>query len=89
MEERRGKNKTPFSGYCFLRNNDRLKDILLIMMDRNKMSIKDVADKLGVQSSNLRSFLHHGSKTISQHNVIRMCNLLGLEVELNITIKKE
>lgn len=88
MEGGRGKNKTPFSGYCFLRNNSRLKDIIKIMIDRNETSIKDISDKLDLNQSNVRQFLFHGSKTISQHNVLRICDLLGLEIDLSITVKK-
>lgn len=86
MDNRQGRNLTPFSHYCIIRDDKRLRDILKAKMMQKEIDYKVVAKELGLDTGNVNKFLNKGIKSISQHNVIRIANLLGLHLEVNIEI---
>lgn len=85
MGRGRGRSKTPFSGYCLLRSDERLRDIIQVCMDRDGYTYKSLAEELDLNESNLREYVRRGKKVISQHNVLRIAHKLGLSVTIDIS----
>jgi len=83
-EEKRGKNKTALTGYCFLRNDYRLREIIQYYMEKNNHSYRTLATAIGANENNVREFIRKGTKAISQWKVLEICKELGIELDLQI-----
>jgi plasmid maintenance system antidote protein VapI len=87
--EKRGRSETPLSRYCLVRDNRRLRDVLNFKIEESGKEKKQIAKELGIGQGNLISFLKHGTKSISQYNVLRICDYFDLELEVVIRKKDD
>lgn len=85
---RQGKARTPLSGYCIVRNDLRLREIIKYYMGVKGYNYTSLSERLDLNDSNIRKFVEKGMKTVSQYNVIRICDELGIEISLEIDVKK-
>lgn len=88
-EERRGKGKTPMTSYCIIRNDYRLRDIIVYYMDKSGHTYRTLAKAIGANENGVREFIRKGKKAISQYKVIELCRELGIELNLEIKTVNE
>lgn len=74
------------STYCFLRSNEELKMVAKSRLEERGLSILDLARTLEVSEKHLKSYFENGAHRLSQQNLLYMCYLLGIEVDLSIKL---
>lgn len=84
--------KKPINKYCFLRYNSKLRFTIEKRMKLRGFPLATLAKKYNIQPGDLRRFLYSQEpkdwRHISQWAVIKLCNELGIELELSWKIKE-
>jgi hypothetical protein len=83
----RGKG-SPYDKWCFLRNSEQLRIVLNQKIKNEGLKPYRVARKAGVKGHHFLEYLD-GSvpKAVSQHKLWRICQIVGVDIQLTITLK--
>ncbi len=72
--------------YCLLRDSETLQMLVKSRLQELGLSINVLAKQMNVSEKHLQSYFEKGTHRISQLNVLYMCYLLGIEVDLSIRL---
>lgn len=75
--------------WCFLRSSPKLRAAIKFRMEQMGIRSQDVAKGAGINNTRLSSYLNGMHKPLTQYQLIQLCKFLGLEVDLQVTIKDE
>lgn len=84
---------TPQSKFCLLRDSDYVKDIVKFKMEEFGISGKELSNLTGIAYYRIQRYLknpHYCSmRSITQYQLLRILECLGVEVELRASIKRD
>lgn len=84
----KGRLSSPYGRYSFLYDSNHLRRVVRGMMDKEGITVKGLAKDAGIYRPNLSAYLNKtGEKKISDFQIIKVCDLLGIKVELLISLK--
>lgn len=81
------------SKWCMLRDDYRVKTLVKKRMSDGKIMIRTLANNTGIAEYRISRYLNHnhldGLPSLTQHQLITICEYLGIEVTLNIRLKDD
>lgn len=80
-------SKTAKSKWCFLRDNEILRTAIKHKQAGLNLNLKELAHAAGVDYTRLCKFGKGGKGALSQYEIIKFCDYLGIDVELHITFR--
>lgn len=81
--------KRASSSICFLRDDERLKQAALARLDAKRWTRNKLATEVGIVPYLLSNWLNGRRPYPSQWDVVRMCKVLNLKVDLKVEIDYE
>lgn len=78
--------KLPSSSWSFLRDSSRLRGILKYQLESKDLFVNDVAKDLGMNVDRLRKYFRGVKPSITNWDLIRVANYLGVEVSLEVKL---
>lgn len=75
------------STWCFLRDSERIKAVILYQIRRKSLMIKDLSELSGVEASKISKWIN-GSypRAITQSQLIAIAKALGISLDVKIEI---
>lgn len=67
-------------------NNEQVKDIIKEIMEREKVTYRDLANKINTSQQNIYSIIN--KKQLKLDDILMVCNALGYTFEIKITKEK-
>ncbi len=78
--------KSVSSGWSFLRDSVQLRAGIKYRMDELDISIVDMAKAIGTQPDRVSKYLRGVKPSLTNWQLVKLANHLGLEVELNVKV---
>lgn len=79
------------NNYCILRDNEALKFLIEYRMNQKSLETRHLAKAAGVRKGRVASYLKHkhkdGQPSITQQQLLDICNYLDIKVELRSGLK--
>ena len=75
------------SSWCLFRGNDKVRDSIKFIMDRKNITAKAICDELGIAPYRMSLYLNNKVPNVNQMQLWKICNHLGISVDINIEIK--
>jgi hypothetical protein len=86
IKYKRGK-KSPESGWRFLRSHERLPGIVEAVAKSKRLSYTDMGDRIDCDGRRIaRWFRGDMDGVINEFQIVQLCDLLGIELDLDIKI---
>lgn len=82
-------NKSARSSWCILRDNERLRSIIEFQIKKKNLKLIDVANLSGVAPDRLSKWRNRYTRHLTQYQLIKVANVLGLQVDITINFKDE
>lgn len=76
----------PKSSWCILRNSTKLRTLIKYKIRSKEFKIVETAEKAGVETYRLSRYLNSRTPNLTQFQLMKVCDLLGIEVSLDINI---
>ena len=74
--------------WSFLHNNEYLRRIIKAKMEVDGFSVSSLARECGIYRQNLSKYLNNSqNRHVSDFQILKVCEKLNLEIELNIEVK--
>lgn len=77
-------NRYATSYWCFLRTNKQLRTAVEYKLNTSGKTLTELGRECGVHSYRISSWLNGGHKPPSQAQLLKLCNYLGISVDLKI-----
>ena len=81
--------KSAGSGWNFLRDNEKLRGVISQRISERGLSEKDISDGIGVQVHYLHEYLKSSGPSLTNIQIMYICQLLGIEVDLEIEFEDQ
>lgn len=87
----KGGNSRKLGHYSFLYWDNYLRRLIIDLLKLNNIPRKKIAEVAGTYPSAVSNYLNRsGNKTnLTDWQIITICDFLGLELELNVKVKKQ
>lgn len=72
--------------WCILRNSSQLRTLIQYKIRQKDWLIKETAEKAGVETYRLSRYLNRRTPNLTQFQLMKVCEVLGVEVSLDIKI---
>ena len=76
-----------YKKYCIVRSSVKLRVAIRHRIKERGISDYSLCKKLGIPRTNFSNFMKGNSKAISQYNVLRLTEELGINIDITITFK--
>lgn len=91
MKKKRKNSLT--SKWCFLRDDYRIKTLIKNKIKERKLKLVTLAEMTGIDTYRISRYLNQkhidGLPSVTQYQLIKICNTLGIEVSLSIKLKED
>ena len=77
----------PTNKWCIIRSNELLRQLLRSKKDELRLSNRQIAEMAGLVPDHVRWFFAGRRTGITQFSVVKLANVLGYEIKLDISVK--
>lgn len=74
--------------WCFLRDNPRLRGIVLHVKESRGLTLRQIARETDIADDRISKWLRNIKPNLNQRQLVKICELLGIEVELKVTVRE-
>lgn len=76
-----------YKKYCIVRSSIKLRTAIRHRLKERGLTDYGLCKKLGIPRTNFSNFMKGDSKTISQYNVLRIAEELGIDIVIDVKFK--
>jgi len=79
--------KSPLSSWSFLRDSAQLRSTIAYKLQSKDLFITDAATAIGVAPDRISKYLRGVTPSLTNWQIVKLANYLGMDIELSIKIR--